>query len=265
MWLAPELAQQLVDAGQDWISFSVDAASADLYERIRRGARFGKVTEQIAALRDLKARQRKTTPRMMMVFVMMRGEQQNYHELPDYLNLAHELGVEQVIAKNLDVIIKDGDDQRRTFFHDRLPDEGYQQALAQAQARAKSLGMHLRLYAMQPQEVTICEHNPLQNLFFNWKGEVSPCITLSYAERRVFNGERLLVPCKRFGNIQQQSVEAIWNKPEYQEFRQRFTARLQAEKRLAIARGFGLPESEVDDRLPPAPQECQTCYYLYGI
>ncbi len=263
MRLTPEISRQLVEFGQDWISFSVDAATAELYERIRLGARFQQVIDHIAVLRDLKVSRRLATPRMMMVFVMMTGEQQNYHELPDFIRLAHELGVEQVIAKNLDVILKDGDDQRRTFYHNHMPAIDYQQAIGEAQARARVLGVNLRLYAMQPQEVTICEHNPLQGLFFNWKGDVSPCITLSYAENRVFDGERVLAPCRRFGNINQESVEMIWNKPAYQQFRQRFEARLQAEKHLAIRQAFGVVSE--NDRLPPAPEECQTCYYLYGI
>jgi MoaA/NifB/PqqE/SkfB family radical SAM enzyme len=263
MRLTPEISRQLLDAGQDWISFSVDAASAELYERIRRGARFKLITGHIAALRDLKARRKRTSPRIMMVFVMMTGEQQNYPELPEFIRLAHELGAEQVIAKNLDVIIKEGDDQRRTFYHDRLPDANYQQVLAEAQVRARELGVGLRLYEMQPREVTICEHNPLQGLFFNWKGDISPCITLSYAENRVFDGQRVHVPCLRFGDINQENVAGIWDKPAYRQFRLHYEARLQAEKRIAMTQSLGLISE--NDRLPPAPPECQTCYYLYGI
>ena len=45
----------------------------------------------------------------MRVFVMMR---ENYLELPGLIDLAAQLGVARVIAKNLDVILRSGDDGR---------------------------------------------------------------------------------------------------------------------------------------------------------
>jgi MoaA/NifB/PqqE/SkfB family radical SAM enzyme len=247
----------------DWISFSVDAASPALYESIRKGARFDVVIGNIAALHELKQRLGLRAPRMMMVFVLMTGAQQNYHELPAFIDLAHSLGVEQVIAKNLDVILKDGDDQRRLFSHQNAPIKDVQAAIDAAARRAKELGLNLRLYNMQPKEVTICEHNPLQNLFFNWQGLVSPCITLSYAEERVFAGERIHVPCQRFGDINQETLEEIWAKRAYGEFRSCYELRLQAERQAAIDQMLGGQLEEFF--LPPAPEGCRTCYYLYGV
>lgn len=248
----------------DWISFSVDAASASLYERIRLGARFDVVVGNIAALSEIKKRLGLRAPRMMMVFVLMTGAQQNYHELPAFIELAHQLGVEQVIAKNLDVILKDGDDQRRVFTHQDTPANEVQAAIDAAARKAQELGINLRLYNMQPLEVTICEHNPLQNLFFNWQGLVSPCITLSYAEERVFAGERIHVPCQRFGDINQETLEEIWNKPAYRAFCHHYELRLQTERQASIDQMLGGPTGD-HFTLPPAPEGCRTCYYLYGI
>lgn len=260
--LAPEMAERLVALELDWISFSVDAASPGLYERIRRGARFEQVIANIAALRDAKARLGRRKPRMLMVFVMMTGAQENYPELPAFIDLAHRLGVEQVIAKNLDVILKDGDDQRRLFTHTGEPLAGWQQAIAEAQAKANELQVGLRLYAMQPQELPVCEHDPRRSLFFNWQGDISPCITLAYAEERVFNGERVHVPCQRFGNILNEPLEAIWKSAGYRRFRRQFQARLQAEQSATIDLLMG---GKGTSALPPAPEGCRTCYYLYGI
>jgi MoaA/NifB/PqqE/SkfB family radical SAM enzyme len=262
--LTPQMAQRLVDAGLDWVSFSVDAATPELYERIRYGAKFAMVTEHIAAMRDLKRQLGLDRPRLMMVMVLMTGEHENYHELPAYIKLAHRLGVDQVIAKNLDVIVKPGDDSRRLFSHERPPLSALEQALEAAQHTAHDLGIQLRLYAMQPNELTICDHNPLKSIFVNYAGDLSPCITLTYAEDRVFNGQRLLVPCQRFGNIHQEALPDIWNKPAYQEFRQRYENRLQVERQATLDHLLGGSES-VELGLPPAPQGCQTCYYLYGV
>lgn len=259
--LDPGLSRTLVSLAMDWISFSVDAATAETYERIREGAEFETLTRNMGALRQAKAARRSKAPKMMLVFVMMR---ENYHELPIYVDLAAELGVEQIIFKNLDVILKDGDDERRLFSHDGPPLVEVEPVIAEAQKRAKKQGIGLRRYAMQPQELMICEHDPLHNLFFNWAGYVSPCITLSYAEDRVFDGKRHFVPCQRFGNINDEPLEQIWDKSAYQEFRRPYGIRVGLERQATINALIGSEEAESPD-VPPAPAACRTCYYLYGI
>jgi MoaA/NifB/PqqE/SkfB family radical SAM enzyme len=262
--LTPQVSEQLVESGLDWISFSIDAASAELYQAIRRGARFDEVIENVSALRDLIASRQGRGPRMMMVFVMMVGELRNVHELPAFVELAHSLGVEQVIAKNLDVILKDADDQRRFFSHTAEPDQEIEQVLAEARLRAKTLGIKLRFYSLRPQEVTVCEHNPLQSLFINWEGVVSPCITLSYATSRIFDGKRIQVPCERYGDVRLDDLPEIWEKSDYRDFRSFFEARLLEERQAAIDHLLGGPV-DASLELPPAPEGCRTCYYLYGI
>jgi MoaA/NifB/PqqE/SkfB family radical SAM enzyme len=257
-----EAAKTLLALEQDWISFSLDGATAATYNHIRRGADFETITDNIKALHRLKTAQGSQTPMMMLVFVMMR---ENYHELPLYIDLAHNLGIEHVIIKNLDVILKEEDNDRRLFSHtgkvDRVEIESL---LVEAQQRAQQVGLGLRLYALQPQELPICEQNPLRSLFFNWAGDVSPCITLSYAAERIFNSQRHLVSCQHFGNINRESLEQIWNKATYQEFRQPYQERVRQEQQARLDLLSGRMESEGME-LPPAPEGCRTCYYLYGV
>lgn len=254
------LASELIELKLDWVSFSLDGATAATYERIRRGANFAKITNAIATLHDLKQTRRSRLPKMMTVFVMMR---ENYHELPAFIELAQRLGVEHVIAKNVDVILKDGDDERRLFSHDGPPQAEFVDALRTAQRRAKQSGLGLRQYNLQPTEQPMCEHDPLRNLFFNYEGYVSPCITLAYAENRVFNGERHVVPCRRFGNINTETLNDIWNNKDYRDFRRQFDARVSAARQAMLDQL--LNASQFDGSLPPAPESCRTCYYLYGI
>ncbi len=255
------LAGTLVSLGQDWISFSIDAATAETYERIRQGAQFEGVVRNVEALRDIKAARRSQTPRTMLIFVMML---ENFHELPAYVELAHTLGVEQIIFKNLDVILKEGDDERRLFNHTGPPVAGLDRAIAEARQCADKWGIGLRLYALQPSELAMCEQNPLQSIFFNWAGYVSPCITLSYAESRIFDGVRRRVPCRRFGNINHESLEQIWNGAAYREFRRVYETRLRLERQATVDLLMGSPQGGSPE-WPPAPEECRICYYLYGV
>lgn len=257
-----DMAASLIFLQLDWISFSIDGATAETYEAIRQGSDFERVIGNIEGLHRLKVAQGSKNPKMMMVLVMM---PENYQQLPAYVELAHSLGVEQVIAKNLDVILKQEDDSRRLFHHaetDRAVD--LEPVFTEAQKQARRLGVNLRVYAMQPQELAVCDHNPLHSLFFNWAGYVSPCITLSYAEHRIFDGRQHLVPCQRFGQIQEETLDQIWQRIEYQEFRRPFQVRVRLERQATIDLLMG-EEKTGPPELPAAPEGCRTCYYLYGV
>jgi MoaA/NifB/PqqE/SkfB family radical SAM enzyme len=255
------LAETLVSLKQDWISFSVDGATAETYENIRQGAQFDTVAENIHRLHQTKAACGSQIPKMMMVFVMMR---ENFHELPLYVDLAHQLGVEQIIFKNLDVILKDEDDRRRVFGHNGPQVSELNALISEAQHRAQQHHINIRLYSLQPQELPICEHDPLHNLFFNWQGYVSPCITLSYAEQRMFNGHQYYVPCQRYGNINAETLEEIWTKAPYRQFRQPYEHRVRQDREQTINLIVGNEDSSIPE-MPPAPEGCRTCYYLYGV
>jgi MoaA/NifB/PqqE/SkfB family radical SAM enzyme len=262
--LTSELSQELLAAGLDWISFSVDAADAGTYERIRQGAKFDRVIENIARLSDYKARSGSRSPKIMMVIVLMTGDPGNVNQLPEYVRLAKSLGAGQVIAKNLDVILKDADDQRRVFEHAGTPDPVLTEAVEAAQKAAAEARVRLRLYALQPEERAICEHDPLRSVFFNWEGAVAPCITLAYAEERIFAGQAVHVPCQRFGDINRESFHSIWNRAEYREFRRSYEHRLRWEKQIMVQVLLGGTEGGARE-FPLAPEGCRTCYYLYGI
>lgn len=260
--LTAELAETLISLGQDWISFSVDGATAATYNNIRLGSDFDTVSQNIRTLYKLKVARHSQIPQIMLVFVMMA---ENYHELPAYVDLAHSLGVEQIIAKNLDVILHEEDDTRRLFSHNEgASPANLESVLTQAQKHAHKLNIGLRLYALQPQELTICEQNPLRSLFFNWAGDVSPCITLAYAEERFFNGQRHSVPCQRFGNINQEPLDQIWQKMTYRQFRQHYEERVRLDREAILNLWLDHSPAETPSK-PPAPEGCQTCYYLYGI
>ncbi len=261
--LSLPLAEDLVRSGLDWISFSVDAAEADTYESIRKGASFSKLLSNIDCLNQVKRSLHKTNPKMMMVFVIMTGEIENYQQLPELVELAHRLGVEKIIAKNLDVILKDSDEKRRLFNHDGQVLHPLIQTLDEAEARAKKLGINLRRYSLHPSEQIVCEQSPTHNLFFSWDGSLSPCISLSYTESRIFNSERIQVPSQRFGNIHQHSLAELWETPAYRSFRQAYQARLHFQQKAMLDAFLG--SENQSENLPPAPEPCRSCYFLYGI
>ena len=96
--LTPALTGGLIEAGLDEINVSLDAGTKETFQRIRRGAKWDVVIGNLRALRDQKAAQKLSTPRLHMSFVMMRS---NIHELPQFIELAAELGASVVYCTHL--------------------------------------------------------------------------------------------------------------------------------------------------------------------
>jgi MoaA/NifB/PqqE/SkfB family radical SAM enzyme len=254
------LAFELLEAGLDWISFSVDAATAKTYQQIRRGSEFGQVLHNMQAFHHLAQSRPGKPPQIMLVFVVM---QANFHELPAMIDMARQVGATTLIAKNLDVILKGEDDQRRIFSHEEPLPVDVVEALEQTQQRARANHIELRQYQLTPHEQPVCEHDPLHSIFFNWEGRVSPCITLAYAAERYFEGHPLKAPTEIFGDIHHQSLTEIWTSPAYQAFRRRYQQRQSLSRRAAMEALLSQEPTVAD--LPPAPEGCRTCYYLYGV
>jgi MoaA/NifB/PqqE/SkfB family radical SAM enzyme len=117
-----------------------------------------------------------------------------------------------------------------------------------------------------PTERPICEQSPLETLFVAWDGSVSPCINLSYIQDRCYEGKWQRLPTVRFGNVNAEPLEAIWEKPEYTDFRKMLRQR-EKEGPGNLTESL-LPDlSDYQERRCSSkpPQGCGVCYYLYGV
>lgn len=86
-------ARRLVDLPLQSMTVSLDGTTSATYEKIRRGADFHKVLENIRRIQTLKQVNRSTFPVLDVFFVIMRS---NFREIPLLLNLLIELGINQV-------------------------------------------------------------------------------------------------------------------------------------------------------------------------
>ncbi|MFH1625643.1 MAG: radical SAM protein [Pseudomonadota bacterium] len=262
--LTPELSEELLHISLDWIAYSVDGATAQTYEKIRQGASFEQVIDHVTFLDRLRKTGNGKTPLTMLFFVMMPD---NFHEPPVLVDLCLRLNIDRLVIKNQDVILNMERDRERLFTWDGHEPRELRRIVRASMKKARRNGLYMRVYDLSPGEMRICEHDPLNTAFFNWEGFVSPCITLSYAEKRVFRGEWRKAPICRFGNINDESFGEIWAAPAYQRFRDCFEKRTKSLRpefldllTLERFRGRGPTDSMI---LPPPPDGCETCHYLY--
>jgi len=261
------MARQLVDDGLDWIGFSVDGATADVYEAIRPGADFRRICASMAGMALLKQKRR---PRMILNFVMMAI---NIHQLEDLVYLAADLGIDHVNFKQCDVIRPVNEDAGGLQAEIRSKNVRIlEKKLKKACRLAEKLGLQTTAYAFTPDELPVCPPDPVHALFIARDGRVSPCINMAYGGPSRFFDKPVVLPRLSFGRLPEQDLMEIWQSEPCAAFRERFRLRERAYSRALGNSQFEaslikLEEAFQDARkaMPPAAEGCRVCHYLYGV
>ncbi len=119
------------------LCISFDGATKSTLERIRRGARYETILDNLHYLSDCKQRQHSPYPWLWFRFAIMRS---NAHELPDMFRLCREYGLSKVEVKYLNVA-NEMDADESLLNHPQLA----QEVFAAAQAKAREYGIALAL------------------------------------------------------------------------------------------------------------------------
>jgi MoaA/NifB/PqqE/SkfB family radical SAM enzyme len=223
-----EFAEIMVKSNVE-LTFSIDGATKEVYEHIRRGARFEKLIESVNLINEFRQRFNPEMETRMNVLVM----RSNFHQLEQFLDFAKQHKFNIVFFNSTG---EDFENLRENIFcHSR--DE---QALvyinklrAKLATKAKEYGIRLEnwlptieFFSHSPsssgaqQEIKnqddgqkkqinnklLC-HAPWQRLYIDCGGEVRP---------------DCLCPVKHYvGNISKNSLEEMWNGEKLKEYRKR--------------------------------------------
>ena len=260
-------ARQVIEAGLEWIGFSIDGAEKEVYERIRKGADFGAVTSAIEALAGLR---HQGQPLLMINFVIM---EQNLDQLEGIIRLARKLGVDQVNFKQCDVS-RDGCGGSLGLFETEKSKRAValKKRLDRVRNLGKKLGVATTAFSFYPDQQPVCDQDPRDSLFIRSDGIVAPCINLAYGGSSQFFGQSVLLPDTHFGDIGHSSAEAIWTSEPCLGFRRCFAERVASYNASLAAADLGhdlIKLGEAFDRAEKAmiepPSGCATCHYLYGV
>jgi MoaA/NifB/PqqE/SkfB family radical SAM enzyme len=216
--LHEEVQRQVLD-NLDMVVICLDGSRAETYERIRPGADFGGVTDQIAALCSRKRSLGLEKPEVVLRFLKMRP---NLPELPEFLRLAASLGVDRVDAPNLDFIPVPAMEPL-SLLSPGPPDPEIEFRQRQAEAEAEALNLPFRNFSLSPHfDLKVCNANPLRNTFVTASGEVTPCVYLGLPvegpfTRRYFN--KTYQSCNySYGNVRKQKFLKLTQQPAYLNF-----------------------------------------------
>jgi MoaA/NifB/PqqE/SkfB family radical SAM enzyme len=194
--LTPARAQRCITSGLAALSVSLDGASAEVYQAIRRKASFAKVVRNLDRL--VQARDAAGSAiEVRGVTVLMRA---NLHELPALVELLHLHGVHELLVQRLSSDLVQPDLPQRYIPIRRYVDDAELRPadLARAEAvfdearrLARAFGTTLHLPRLQPRGIAApvpaprCRW-PWDQLYLTAAGELLPCCMVATADRASF-------------------------------------------------------------------------------
>ncbi len=264
--LNAEMTHKLLNAGIDWICFSIDSPEKEEYEKIRRGSDFSRVMQNIKYF----SQKRPVGIKVMLNYVMMKS---NFDQLTEMVRLAVELGVDQINFKQCEVIRgSHGKDFGLFQSEDSVEIIKRQRHLAYVLKLAKKKGLAATATPFLPAERCVCEQDPRDSLFIRYDGVVSPCINLANGGPTMFLGQEVELPHVAYGSLPQSDLDSMWQSDTCLTYRDTFSERCRLYDNVFMEGILGdsrLTPQKLEDiarrRMPKPPPGCAVCHYLYGL
>jgi len=203
--LTGETAAALAGLKDTEITFSLDGATKETFERIRAGGKFEKVIENIA--RIVAARGAKREP---VISGWTLATRENLGELAGVVRLAKEIGLDRLTIQTfLSDWGKEGMKERTGAHRVDQDSEALAAAVGDAEAAAREIGLDLRIsrsdyYSRRRKCVW-----PWTGAYIAANGDVVPCCVVADSDTA------------KMGNVFERDFAEIWNSPAYRELRKR--------------------------------------------
>lgn len=260
-------AERILEIGVDWVAVSIDGASAEVYESIRKGAAFETVCGNLERLAE---RRSGGHPRLMINFLMMPA---TVFQLEAMVRLSADLGVDVLQLKQADVSRGEAGSGFALFHHrDDKQLRQLRRAVRRARRLGEKLGIEVTQPGFQPEEMPICGQDPRTSLFVRYDGVVAPCINLAIGGPSSFLGKPIEFPAVHYGRLPEDSPDEIWDSDLCRFYRKTFEERERAHEKALAGEDFppNLPAMQeaftrAINAMPQAPEGCRTCHYLYGL
>jgi MoaA/NifB/PqqE/SkfB family radical SAM enzyme len=266
MGLTESRVAELIDAGLDFVGFSISGTTPETHDAIRVNSHLLQLFNVIRLFHEEKKRLGLLRPKMHLVFLMVKD---NILEVPSVPLFAQEAGIQEVVLTNICHCINVWQEKNRVFIWESAENE-YEKIVKQAEANARKLDVRLKRPSLSAIDIPVCEENPLRNLYISAEGEVSPCVylypPLPSPFKRIFCGKEHWIEKVSFGNIFRDPLSAIWNRENYEQFRDRFIERGKTFKKLYASLWDSPSMRDTQSNfLPHPPESCKTCHKILGI
>ncbi len=222
--LSREWADRLIDAGLDHLRVSLDAARPETFLSIRGADLLPQIVERVRRFIDRRRERGSDRPRVSLWMIGLRA---NVRELPELVELAADVGAEEVYLHRL--TFRDGEEAfgvaRREESAFLAFDAEEESALVEARARANATGIAFAgSGAADPVDCygrratpgrpwSPCQR-PWTLLYVTANGNLLPCCIAPFVEPDF--------PQITLGNVREARLSELWNGERYRSFRRRF-------------------------------------------
>jgi MoaA/NifB/PqqE/SkfB family radical SAM enzyme len=213
--LNEDVIRACIDARTSEIIFSIDGATAETYEAIRRGGKWDRLCRNLELLKSMKQRAHARTPAVRMNFTCM---QTNIEELPAMVNFASEHGAESLHVRHL-VAYGDGDPSS-SYREEMTYRQLFNVKAEQARKFATSSGIDLFLPDLIPAGNSSAKTCVTDGSRISRRAEANPYCFLPWFQAIIdWNGDYRICSLHTVGNLGQQTFDEIYNGPKMREIR----------------------------------------------
>lgn len=210
--------RELIEAGLDELRVSLDASEPSTFKIVRGLDRFDRIVANVRSFITLQNEMSVTAPRVSLWLTSLK---ETLSQLPDFVRLAHQIGVPEVYLQRL-VYFPDGQGLARpeSSLFERLTAEE-DGLIRAAEALAASLGVSFNASGATEPGTSLKKKDPTQPwslcrrpwtlMYFTAHGRALPCCIAPFSLRG-YDSFTL-------GDATQQTLAQIWNGAKYQEFR----------------------------------------------
>jgi MoaA/NifB/PqqE/SkfB family radical SAM enzyme len=210
---------ELIESGLDELRISLDAAEPRAFAQVRGRDMFQRIVRNLRGFVALQRESGAIRPRLSL---WLTGLKETLGQLPDFVRLAHEIGISEVYLQRL-VYFPEGQGLARaqSALFERL-DREEAAPIREAEELAKRLGVAFNASgATEPgtslqrqddkQPWSLCRR-PWSLMYFTAHGKALPCCIAPFSLRGYASFT--------LGDATQQTLREIWNGQPYQDFRQ---------------------------------------------
>jgi MoaA/NifB/PqqE/SkfB family radical SAM enzyme len=268
-------AHQLVESGLDMLWVSIDGATPESYTDVRLGAELPKVIDNLSYLRKIRKGGHHPKPMIGIAFVAMKS---NINDLPDIITLGKRLGAKRFMVSNVlpyteemqgEMLYK-GTLRNITYLPSpwlpklSLPRMDLNELTQEAFLKALDCGVNVELAGYNLGGANdVCTFIESGAIAIDWHGDVSPCPPLSHNHTSYLHGYARKSRRHVVGNIQNQSLRAIWLDPEYVSYRERVHSYAFAP--CTPCGGCELLEGNEEDCFGLTHPACGSCLWTQGV
>lgn len=212
--------EELVEAGLDELRISLDAAEPSVFKQVRGLDMFDQIVNNVRQFTQMQRERNLKSPHLALFFT---GLKENLSQLPAFVRLAHQLGVEEVYLQRL-IYFPEGQALARpesSLFEAMREEEDL--LIREAEAIAGELGVRISASGatgarasltkkVSGQPWSLCRR-PWTLMYFTAHGRAIPCCIAPFSMRGYDNFT--------LGDATQDDLREIWNGKRYQIFRRR--------------------------------------------